>query len=257
MKQGNELYINNQWYWDILKVDTDNVEVRIKYIEGNNLHMYKNISLPKSIFNDCSQVNNVIHCIIDKSKLKSIIGGLINRLVKSPNIYDIFENVVSVSPGNSVGMGDVSNPGLSGTPGTVGSAGSGDVSSFINFGIEKIPASNMKHIKQITKKRKNKKKNETVLRNPIHLLFENLADGNITDNQFKQFFFEFLDHPIENGYDEVVINSINKNRPEFLQISKQRLQAYLQMFYDTNKAFIDNKTSERLQNTLSKLISYE
>jgi hypothetical protein len=255
MELGNELYVNNKWYWDIISISETKIEVRIKYKENNNTYSYKTIKLPTNLFKEGSKVNNVIHIEIPKIELKKIIGNLVNRLIEEPNIYNIFENVVGGSPGNTAGMGAVVSPGLSGTPGMTGSAGSGDISAHIDFGMEKLPASNIKHINTMLGKKKKKKKKvkeSIVLKQPLIELNE---DNDISDNKYKQYFFEFLDYPVDSGYDELAINSINKNRPEFLTISSQRIKAYLTNFYKMNKSFIDNKTSDNFQNMLSGLIN--
>ena len=261
MEVGNELYVNNKWYWDIVSINENKIEVRIKYRESDTYN-YKTIKLPKELFRDGSMVDNVIHVNIPKNELKKIIGNLVNRMIEEPNIYDIFENAVSASPGNTGGMGAVANPGLSGTPGALGSAGSGDISGHIDFGMQKIPAHNMKHINQITKKKKKKKKKDKkkkeenfILKQPIINLVSEDSEVKITDNEYKRQFYEFLNYPVTSGNDELVLNTISKNKSEFLTISSDRLKAYLKLFYNTNKSFINNKTSDWLQNYLLNLIN--
>lgn len=261
MEIGNELYVNNSWYWDIVSIDENKIEVRIKYKE-NNTYNYKTIKLPKELFKDGSKVDNVIHINIPKTELKKIIGNLVNRMIKEPNMYDIFENAVAASPGNSAGMGAVANPGLSGTPGTTGSAGSGDISGHVDFGMQKLPAHNMKHINQIIskskkkkKKKKKSKKESYTIKQPIISIVEDIENDAISDNEFKRQFFEFIDYPIDNGYDELAIDAINKNRPDFLTISSDRIKAYLSIFYKSNKSFIDNKTSDWFQNKIQNFIN--
>lgn len=257
MENGNQLYVNNKWFWDIIETDQDKTKIRVKYKENINsdFYQYKTISVPTRLLN-CKQTNNILICTIDEIELKKVIGSLINRFVKELNVYEIFENVVSAGPANSGGMGSVSVPSMSGVAGVPGSSGSGDVSGHVVFGLEKIPVQNLKGINTLLKDKKKKRK--TVLKNPVlNVIKENNEIIEETDNQYKLKVYEFLDYPRNSDFDIEVIKSISKHRDQFKSISIERIQKYFKSFYELNKTAIENKGSEQLQNQLLALMPQE
>lgn len=256
---NDQLYINNKWFWDVISIDKDLVEVRIKYKESINskFYLYKIIKLPLQLFDNCQDLGIIKTCQINDIQLKSNIGSLINRLVKERNIYALIENV---NAANTSGMGSVAIPSMSGIPGVSGSAGSGDVNGHVVFGGEKIPAHNLKGIDIHLKDKKKKKK--AAIKNPILNVLKENSDVEFesevqveTENQFKLKLFEFLDYPRNNDIDISIIKSISIYRNTFKSISNERILTYLNDFYKLNKTTIDNKASEQLKNQLLNLIS--
>jgi len=270
LQAGHQIYLNKKYFLDVIDI-SDKITVRVKYLDNpnSNYYKYKEIKLPLDLFNDCKGNDEigVVYCNVSNVELKKQIGGLVNKLVKEPNVYEIFENVVAASPGNTGGMGAVANPGLSGTPGITGTSGSGDISSFIStgskssahthydFGLQKLPKGNKKHIDLLTKGKKKKKKKDKVKKPVLNTinLSENLDNVQETENEYKLKLFTFLDYPVENDYDIEVIESISEYKDDFTVISVERIKAYLKIFYETNKNFLNKKVSEYVLNQIKIL----
>ena len=254
LKVGHQIYLNSKFFLDVIEIDKK-ITVRIKYKEGNSYH-YKNIDLPLALFKNCKGNDELglVYCSIPAIELKKHIGGLVNKMIKEPNVYEIFENAVSAGPGNTAGMGAVSNPGLSGTPGVTGSMGSGDVSTHFDFGLQKHPISNKKHLDVLMKNKSKKKKNKIKkpFLNTVNLS-ENIEIDMNSENDYKLRLFTFLDFPYNNDKDQEIIDSIAEHRDEFTIISSERIKIYLNLFYDLNKTFILANASEELINELEVL----
>jgi len=244
IKPGDQLFINSKWYFDVKSTDNQDVKVRIKYYEGTNknYYLYKVIKLPISLFNNCETSNFITKCTVIEKDLKKQIGGLIDRLVKETDITNILED-----------MGAVVSPGLSGTAGIPGSAGSGDISNSVlpsnTFGLQIIPKVNRKQIKKIIK-RGNSTKNG--IRKPLLNLMKEDAriDALTTDNDYKMSLYQFLDYPTDNDWDIKFIDVINDWRAGFLDASSQRIKQYFKDLYETNKTLIRDKCSEWFQNNM-------
>lgn len=245
LKIGDQLFINNKWYFDIVNIDKDSITVRIKYYEGTTkqYYLYKIIKLPIVIFTNCEKYNFIYKCNIDNIMLKKQIGGLIDRLVKEIDINTILEN--------TGGMGAVVSPGLSGTPGLPGSAGSGDISNgnilpSNEYGLQIVPKSNIKKIKKILKK----KSHSPLIKQPIINLFKENLDITNTENDYKRKLYEFLDYPTDNDWDIKFIMIINEWRPTFAEISNDRIKEYFKTLYNINNTLIKTYCSDWFQNNI-------
>lgn len=249
-KAGDQLYVNNKWYFDVKSVDDTNIKVRINYTEGpKKLAFYKVITLPVKLFNDVAKDSFITTCTVVDKELKQQIGGLIDRLVKEPNIINIIKT--------NEDMGAVSSPGMSGTPGVPGSAGSGDVSTVLpagSFGLEIVPKNNKKQMRKLLKRGKNDKYG---IKTPLINLFkENVVanqeetDSLISDNDYKLNVYQFLDYPTDNDWDMKFIGVINEWRPTFIETSMERLQQYFKDLYTTNATLIKKNCSEWFQNNI-------
>lgn len=247
-KSGQQLFVNGKWYMDVVSVDGESIKVRIKFYEGQSkdFFQYKTIKLPSKLFMNCQEDSFLIRCTVNETELKKNIGSLINRLVKELDILKVFED----------GMGAVANPGLSGTPGVPGSAGSGDINAGgilppSEFGMQIHPKVNAK----IRKKLKTKTGKPIVKQPVISLHKENVEtielDNTInSEPDYKLNLYQFLDYPTDNEYDIKFIDTINKWRPTFLEISSQRIKQYFKDLYNVNKSLIKDKTSEWFQNNI-------
>jgi hypothetical protein len=246
LKAGDQLYVNSKWYFDVKDVNDTDIKVRIKYFEGTNkdYYLYKVIKLPVSLFVEPTVSNFIVNCKVSEKDLKRQIGGLIDRLVKESDISKILEE-----------MGAVSSPGLSGTAGVPGSAGSGDVSNSVlpsnSYGLEIIPKVNRKQIRKILKN----KKSGNILKTPLlNLMKEDASDDVMnSDNDYKLHVFQMLDYPTDNEWDLKFIEIINAWRPNFIDTSSQRIKTYFKNLYETNRALIVNKCSEWFQNNMAVL----
>ena len=118
MNIGDQIRVNNKQYQDLLSDGGDTYEFRIKYKEGK-FNIYKNITIPKSIIKENDIKHGIVYCTIDENSLRKQIGGMVNYIAKEDDISFLLED--------AAGMGAVSMPGLSGTPGQIGSMGSGDI----------------------------------------------------------------------------------------------------------------------------------
>jgi len=249
IKSGDQLFINNKWYFDVKNIDGQDIKVRIMYYEGANkdYFLYKVIRLPLSLFKDCVTDKFMIRCAVSEKDLKHQIGGLMDRLVKESDIMSIVED-----------MGAVSSAGMSGTPGVPSSAGSGDIGSFgggssvllaNSFGLEIIPKVNRKQLKKIIKKGHNTKNG---IRKPLLNLMKEEVSSDVlaSDNDYKLQLYQFLDYPTDNDMDIKFIEVINDWRASFLEASSQRVKQYFKDLYKTNKALINDKCSEWFQNNI-------
>lgn len=256
ISKGQQLYVNNKWYMDVIDVNDTKVKVRIKYYEGvkKDVYFYKEISLPKDLFTNLKENEYIVYTKVNQVELKKIIGSLINKLIKEDDITKMFEDG-SVG----AGMGAVSNPGLSGTPGVVGNAGSGDVSGSVlpgssnEFALEIHPKVN----KKIRKKLKTKA-GKAVVKQPVIELTENVVSTEeLTENEYKSKVYAFLDYPTDNEYDHKFIQVVNKIRPSFLDTSGQRIKQYFKNLYNMNKSLIKLRTSDWFQNYILVLADIE
>lgn len=275
LEKGHQIYINNKYFLDVIEI-SNKLKLRVKYKENDNDNFFKytEIDLPLNLFQNCkgNEEYGIIYCNISNIELKKHIGGLINKMVKEPNIYELFENAISSTPGNTAGMGSVSMPSMSGTPGIPGGSGSGDISGFLStgskssahthfdFGMQKLPKGNKKHLDLFTpkskssKKKSKKKQPKTPVFNTLNVS-ENI-DINIdtqTENSYKAELFNFLDLPVNNDYDKYILDAIGKYRNDFKLISSERIKNYLKIFYETNKNYLNTYASENILNNILKL----
>jgi hypothetical protein len=93
IKAGDQLFVNNKWYFDVKSADGTNVKVRVKYYEGakKDYYLYQVISIPAKLLTAVKKEGFLTICTIADRELKMLIGGLIDRLVKEPNILSIVE----------------------------------------------------------------------------------------------------------------------------------------------------------------------
>lgn len=273
-QKNDQLFVNGKWYFDVLDVENDSLKVRLKYYEAptKNFYTYKVIKLPKNLFQDCVVDNFIVKTQVHEPSLKQQIGGLINRLAKEPDVVQfaeslkINEDAAAANGSNTGGMGAVANPGLSGTPGQIGSYGSGDISATVkyastkngvtpknSFGLQIVSKSNMKHNRKSSKKQKG-----TLLKQPI-LSVSEAADIDVTnsDHDYKTSIYTFLDYPTDNEIDLQIIGLVSEFRAEMLEISKERLVKYFRDLYNTNRALIKTKCSDWFQNSILNLAQLE
>jgi hypothetical protein len=268
IQKNDQLFVNNKWYFDVMDVEGDSVKVRIKYYEAptKNFYHYRTIKLPKTFFQNCVQDNFIVRCQIHEPQLKLQIGGLINRLAIETDVLSLAERINHIkedvaAAGDGGGMGAVVNPGMSGTPGEIGSMGSGDISTQIRYGSTKLgitpnrefglqiqSKSNMKHIRKSAKKQKG-----VLIKKPIMTIGES-NDPQIevtnSDHDYKTSIYTFLDYPTDNENDLQLIGCVAEYRPDMLEISAERLVQYFRDLYKTNKALIKDKCSEWFQNQI-------
>jgi len=250
MEIGDQLYVNNKWYFDIMDIKDGTVVIRIKYKENpkKDIFLYRQIALDINLFKDIKEKSFIKTCNIDVIELKNIIGTLIDRIVKENDITAMFED----------GMGSVSMAGVNSTPGMLGTAGSGDITTMPNntIGFEIVT----KDFKRINKKIKSKKKHNPIIKTPIINLQKESFFNNkekkdeTTDNEYKKLIFDFLDYPTDNDYDNKIIDVINKIRKTFVTSSSDVIKSYFKNLYELNKSYIKNKTSEWFQNNILIII---
>lgn len=275
IQENDQLYINGKWYFDVISVDSDSIKVRIKYYEAptKNIYSYKIINLPKNLFQNPVVDNFIVRCQVHEPSLKQEIGGLINRLAVETDVVALAEKIEKIKEdascangSNTGGMGAVSNPGLSGTPGQIGSFGSGDISTTVkyastkggvtpknSYGFQIVSRSNMKH-----NRKSSKKQHGTLIKKPIMSIGEsNEIDVTNSDHDYKTSIYTMLDYPADNENDLNMIGVISEYRPEMLEISKERLVQYFRDLYNTNRALIKTKCSEWFQNVILNLAQLE
>jgi hypothetical protein len=262
LKENMQLWVNEKWYMDVLKIENDKVTVQIKYTEpGAKLNYYKQITIP-NIFKNLTQHSYIVKCKVNEKELKKHIGSLINRLTVEKDIVKMFENAVAANGANTAGMGAVSMPGLSGVAGVPGAAGSGDISttklpaSMIptnSFGLEIDNSTNKRARKKLKKNKTKGKKLKPIVKTPVVILTNESVDDTETDAKYKSRVFAFLDYPVSNDIDIDLINSINKERQLFVKISADRIKKYFKDFYNINKTLITIDASDWFENNILTL----
>lgn len=273
IQPNDQLFINNKWYFDVLSVEGDSVKVRLKYNEApsKKFYTYRTLKLPLNMFQESVKDQFIVRCKVHEPSLKLQIGGLINRLAIEPDMLQFSESLVKedvAAAGAGGGMGAVVNPGMSGTPGQIGSMGSGDIASPVKyastkratgalpkseFGLQIHSKSNMRHINKSAKKQKG-----TLIKKPVMSIAENNEiDVTNSDHDYKTKIYTFLDYPTDNELDLQMIGIIAEYRPEIIDTSAERLVQYFRDLYNTNKALIKNKCSEWFQNNILVLAQLE
>ncbi len=260
--KGQELYVNNQWFFDVLdKAENESILVKIKYKEAPNREyvLNKTVKLPINLLTIEEDCSTYLKCKIDLTKLKSLWGSLVDRIVKEKNPYALPVNedggagggaaagggVACATAGNTGGMGAVSNPGLSGVPGVPGTAGSGDIATGLfgkkkkgkAFGYSKIPASSSSNLKK-------------ALMNSLGMKKEELAVVDETSSDYKKKLYDFLDWPWKNDTEIETISEINTNRKEFETCTPAIIKTYLKDMWDMNKSLIKGKCTSQFVNQL-------
>jgi hypothetical protein len=244
---GNELYVNNKWFFDVISITEASLEVRIKYKEAQNrqYELYKIVKLPIDLVTIEETKNNLIYCTIDNTKLKTLWGSLVDRIVKESNPYNIKINEdASSDGGNTVGMGDVSNATLSGTPGVPGGAGSGDIYNTV------ISSSTL--YRGAKSNKPNKENLKKALLNILGMK-EDLQYGDNTDNDYKVLVYQFLEYPWTKDIEIDLINEILEWKAEFLDASPVRIKLYFKELFDLNSSLINSKCSDTFINQISQL----
>ena len=254
--KGQELYVNNQWFFDVIdKAENESILVRIKYKEAPNREYVLNkiIKLPVNLLTIEEDCSSYLKCKIDLSKLKNLWGSLVDRIIKEKNPYILASvnedgsdgggGVAASTGGNTGGMGAVSNPGLSGIPGVPGTAGSGDIAVGIYGkkkvkGFSKIPAS--------TGSRTNIKK---ALLKSLGIK-EDLEVTEETSNDYKKKLYDFLDWPWTKDSEIDLIKEINSNRDEFMKCSPVIIKEYLKNMWEMNKTLIKSNCSSQFINQI-------
>lgn len=237
---GQQLYVNNKWFFDILESKDGTLECRIKYKEAPNrqFYLYKTIKLSESLITIVESNDLFISARVDEKRLKEQFGSLIDRIIKeqNPYLYKVNEEA-SADAGNTGGIGDVSQPSLSGIAGVPGSAGSGD----INIGKKK-----QKQLIYTIPQQKSKIK--SLLMDIIGLKEDLSNDEPETDTDYKKNIYEFLDYPWTIDVEIDLATEASKNRDYFIDASVARISAYFKDLYNVNKYIIDNKCSSNFVN---------
>lgn len=254
--KGQEIFVNNKWWFDIVDIKDGKVHCKIEYVEGtpDNKKHYKIIKIDQNKF---TKGDDQIHWSIDETWMKKEFGSLVNRIIKSQNIYSLFEDAASA--GNTGGMGAVSMAGLSGSPGVPGSAGSGDISGpALGPSVKYFPKGTYgisdlsKNIKQLRKLAKKGKLNKMGVKKPLlDVLKENSEIDTFSENDFKRKLYDFLDYPWERENELAIIDTINDQRPEFGNISSDRIIQYLQDLWKVNYSFIKSGCSDQFIDQLA------
>lgn len=234
---GQQLYVNNKWFFDVLESKDEQLLCRIKYKEAPNREyfLYKTIKIDENLLLIEESNEIYITCKIDEKMLKNLYGSLIDRIIKESNPYKYKMNEDGSDASNTAGMGSVSQPGLSGIPGVPGTAGSGD----INVGKNKqlmytIPQKNSKLKKALM---------------DILGMKEDLSNQTPeTDTDYLKGVYEFLDYPWTIDTELNIIKEANKNRNNFTNVSPIRVSEYFKDLYNFNKSLINNNCSPEFIN---------
>lgn len=234
---NDQLYVNNKWYFDVTGINDNIIQVRIQYKENPNINtfIYKNLNLDKSIFTKVEKIHSFTKCEIDEKILKKTIGNLITRIKVEKDYSFIFEDGGGVATSaNSGGMGAVVSPGINSTPGVMGTAGSGDISTIL--GPSTMYDDTLgKSFKQHEKDKKKKKKKQRIVTPIIKL--ENL-DVKTNDNTLKTLVLDIIDYPIDNEYDLLFIDKIKENSDLLMNSSSEVIIQYITDLIELNKSII-------------------
>ncbi len=161
---GDQLYVNEKWFWDVIGITNDMAIIQIYYIFGYPKPQItrKSFKYPiKDIFIESESMYK--NTSIDENKLRKVIGNLIDQILIQDNILEsiILEDgsgTAAVSTSSSTGMGAVTSPGISCTPGVPGTSGS-DVAVGGKFLGASSP-NGFNFIKKYKKRKKTDKKTE-------------------------------------------------------------------------------------------------
>lgn len=90
-KAGDELYVNDKWYFDVMSVNGDKVALQMYYKTGypgeDGLRTAVK-EVPAEIINfDSEYSSGRYKAHIKSTELKQYVGGLIGNLVQSPDVY--------------------------------------------------------------------------------------------------------------------------------------------------------------------------
>lgn len=219
---GDQLWVNNKWFFDIMSINESDLVVRVKYKESidRKYELYKQIKLPLDTIQSNESNDMFISIKLDEFKLKKYWGSLVDRLIKTHNPYMFKINEDAVS-----------NPGFSGTPGVPGTSGSGDISNNVLIS-----------------------NNQTVKKVMLDLIDvnETLETDNQTENDYKKLVYNFLDYPWELDVEIDLCKEISNQRDEFLIASSVRIKDYFKDLSNINRALI-SKCSDIFQNDLLDL----
>lgn len=251
---NDQLYVNDKWYFDIININDNIVQVRIKYKENPNIenYLYKSINLDKSFFDqvDKDESTKLIRVNLDEKKLRSTIGNLIDRIKIEIDYSFIYEDGGgAASVGNTGGFGAVVAPGVNPVPGQQGTPGSGDISTVLGPSTIK-PADLLgkpykKHQKSLKKKKKSKKQ----IKKPV-LFAENYSEE---DNDLKSELLDLINYPEKNEYDILFTNEIKNKIDELVKVSKETIKTYLANLIDFNNTKFKS-CSEWLRNAIEKIL---
>jgi len=136
--KGDQLRVNDKWFFDVTQVEDNQITVRIKYklSATNNTLVSKEFTLPNTIFLIKSKDNNtnVIYVNIDDKNLNKYFGSFKNFLYREEDIYKLFEDSSYVSGGSVDGMGALVSPSAE-----TGGFGSGDIQQVVGFHTQLSP----------------------------------------------------------------------------------------------------------------------
>lgn len=238
---GQQLYVNNKWFFDILESKDGQLVCRIKYKEAPNrqYYLYKDVKIDEKLLSVDESNDIFIVCKIDEKKLKDLYGSLIDRILKEQNPYLFSVNEdASATVASTAGMGAVSQPGLSGTPGVPGTSGSGD----LNVG------NGVKNNKFTYTKSGTRLKKALI---DLLSMKEDLSNYNPeTDSDYKKLVYEFLDYPWTVDLEIQVVKEASKDRDVFSNTSTSRISEYFKDLYTLNKFAIDSNCSNEFINKL-------
>lgn len=263
---GDQLFVNNKWYFDVTEAQDSIIVVRVRYKENPKVenYIYRTIAIEKNLIKDITPHSFVKKCKIDERTLRNVLGSLVDRIAKEQDVTTIFEDASLAGPANTAGMGAVVMPGINSTPGVMGSFGSGDKPATKMKVQKKLP-SNAIGLEILPKERiKQRKKIKThkgtpIVKNPILDLTKSKVsealtdDDTVNDLEFKNNFFAMLDYPTDNETDMIMIDAMNGQRKKCLNVSGEIIKRYIKDFYTLNKTRITSECSEWFQNQLMVL----
>lgn len=250
IKINDQLFVNGKWYFDVIDINENIVQVRVQYKENNDFkdYLYKSINLDKDLFEKVETIDNtnLINCEIDENKLRRAIGNLMSRLRIEMDYSFMFEDVGVATAANSAGFGDVSMPGINSTPGAEGSAGSGDISTTLGGStVTPVP-----ELGEPWDKHKKRKKKKPTLKSPIiHLESVNLLN---MDSELKTNLLNIMDYPAENAYDHAFITDMTRKKDILMGRSKEVIVNYVNDLVELNKHIYD-ECSDWLKNELDSI----
>ena len=129
---GDQLFINNKWYWDVMGISNDMAIIQVYYMYGYPKPQISRTSFKFPIKDMFLEEDNLYKIVsVDETLLKKTIGNLINQILIQDSILEsVNEDGGAAASGVAMastavsGMGAVTSPGSPSTPGVSGTAGS-------------------------------------------------------------------------------------------------------------------------------------
>lgn len=136
IKIGDQLFVNNKWYFDVIGIYGEDLLIQIFYMFGYPKQQItrKAFKINKNLIFIEKENDIYKYVSISENKLKTLIGTLIDQIliqadldlsiVVKESIINEDGGVAVASAGTTTGMGAVVSPGSPTTPGVSGTAGS-------------------------------------------------------------------------------------------------------------------------------------